>query len=468
MKYAVMSDVHANPAALAKALDDAIGKVTIARNLVLAIGFGVMAVAGCGFNSARNGVSPEVSASAIDISALKESALSSLAEGAQRIVNAGGGCVAELTIDPTLQRIVSDVLSRHADTNGAGIGWAVLMSADDGAVLALADCGGDADAPHPFALTRMFTPGHLLSTLTVAAALDAGIATPDSELFTDASEAFYYQHKLPGDGGHIWESTITVSNAIAYSSNVVLSKLGILVGRDRAYDVLSKFGIGTRTGIGFTGESAGRLLPPERCSRMQLTRIPIGQGVEITAIQIARAYATLAKHGERVDPYAVRRIVNASGETLYEHVASTNKVRAVSRVAADSTCGILEGAVKEDDLKGVDGLHDEDPPDIAKSLVPPRATGRRAAVEGLRIAGKTSTAQRMKPDTYEYYFDRYTANFAGFFPADEPKYVLVICYETKRVDGVPYIHQGGGRPAMAFAETVRKMGYGGLAKERKW
>lgn len=437
-----------------------IGKATIVRNLVLAVGFCGMAVAGCGFNAARDGVSPQASVSAIDVPALKEAALSNLAEGAQRIVSAGGGCVAELTIDPTLQRIVSDVLSRHADTNDNGIGWAVLMSANDGAVLSLADCGGAVDAPRPFALTRMFTPGHLISTLTVAAALDAGIVTPDSELFTDASEAFYYQYKLPGDGGHIWESTLTVSNALAYSSNVVLAKLGILVGRDREYDALSKFGIGIRTGIGFAGESAGRLLPPERCSRMQLTRIPIGQGLEVTAIQIARAYATLANHGERVDPYAVKRIANASGETLYEYATLTNKVRAVSREAADSTCGILEGAVKASDLKGLNGLHVEDPPNIAKSLVSPRATGRRAAVEGVRIAGKTSTAQRMKSDSYEYYFDRYTASFAGFFPADAPKYVLVVCYETKRVEGVQYIHQGGGRPAMAFAEVVRKMGYG--------
>lgn len=441
--------------------DNAMGKATIARNLVLAAGIGVMVVAGCGFDSARDGLcQQDVSVAAMDIAAMKEFALASLAEGMQPTVSVGNGCIAELTINPALQRIVSETLCRYADTNDTGIGWAILMSVEDGVVLALADCGGAADALRPFALTRLFTPGHLISTLTVAAALDAGIATPDSELFTDASEAFYYQYKLPGDGGHIWESTLTVSNALAYSSNVVLAKLGILVGRDREYDALSKFGIGIRTWIGFAGESAGRLLPPERCSRLQWTRMPIGQGVEITAIQIARAFATLANHGERVDPYVVKRIVNASGEVLYEYVASTNKVRAVSRAAADSACGILEGAVRADDLKGVDGLHDEDPPDIAKSLVPPRATGRRAAVEGVRIAGKTSTAQRMKPDSYEYYFDRYTASFAGFFPADAPKYVLVVCYETKRVDGVPYIHQGGSRPAMAFAEVVRRMGYG--------
>ena len=87
-----------------------IGNATIVRNLVLVVGFGVMAVAGCGFNAARDGVSPQASVSAIDIPALKESALSNLAEGAQRIVNAGGGCVAELTIDPTLQRVAALVV----------------------------------------------------------------------------------------------------------------------------------------------------------------------------------------------------------------------------------------------------------------------------------------------------------------------------------------------------------------------
>lgn len=431
---------------------------------VFATAFGMMVVAGCGFGSARDGLSVQDGAApAVDIQTLKEAALSNLAKGIHPTVNARNGCVAELTVDPVLQRIVSDVLSRHADTNDTAIGWAILLSANDGAVLALADCGGAADDPHPFALTRLYTPGHLLSTMTVAAALDAGIATPDSELFTNASEAFYHQYKLPGDGSHIWESTLSVSNALAYSSNVVLSKLGILVGRDKEYDVLSKFGVGTKSGIGFSGERVGRLLQPGRWCSHHKTRIPIGQGVEITSIQVARAYATLANHGERVDPYAVKRIVNASGETVYEYIQSTNKVQAVSRDAANSTCGILEGAVNADDLKGFNGFHDKDSPELARSLVPPRATGRRAAVAGVRVAGKTSTAQRMKPNSYECDFERYFASFAGFFPADAPKYVLVICYETKRIDGIPYIHQGGGRSAIAFAEIVRKMGFGRLA-----
>ena len=421
---------------------------------------GLISVAGCGYNSARNGTgSQEVASHSIDIPAMKDTALSGLASS-NRVASVGDGCVAELTIDTALQRNVSEILARNADTNDTGIGWAILLSVEDGAVLALADCGGDNDAPRPFALTRMFMPGHLLSTLTVAAAIDTGVATPDTQLFTNTFEAYFSEYKLPSDGGHIWESTLSVSNALTYSSNVVLAKLGILVGQDKEYDVLDKFGIGIKSGIGFSNEPVGRLVLPEHWCSLQQTRIPIGQDVEITSIQIARAYATLANHGNRVDPYVVKRITDASGATLYTHAASTNKVQAVSRKAAESTCAILEGAVKADDLKGFDGVQDEYPPDIAKCLVPKRATGRRAAVEGVRVAGKTSTMQRMKPDSYEYYFDRYIASFAGFFPADAPKYVLVVCYETKRIDGVPYIHQGGGRPAMAFAEVVRRMGYG--------
>ena len=428
--------------------------------IALVVTIGLMVVAGCGYTSANDGfASSAASAKAIDIPAMKNVALSGLASG-RCTVGAGGGCVAELTIDAALQRNVAEILARHADTNDTGVGWATILSVKDGAVLALADCGGDTDAPRPFALTRMFMPGHLLSTLTVAAAIDADIATPNTKLFTNSLEAYFSDYKLPSDGSHIWESTLTVSNALAYSSNVVLAKLGILVGRDKEYDILNKFGIGVRSGIGFAGEKLGRLLPPDRWCRLHRTRIPIGQGVEITSIQITRAYATLANHGLRVEPYVIKRITDSSGATVYTHTASTNKVQAVSRKAADNTCGILEGAVKADDLKGFDGLKDEAPPDIAKSLVPRRATGRRAAVEGVRVAGKTSTMQRMKPDSYEYEADRYIASFAGFFPAEDPKFVLVVCYETRRVEGAPYIHQGGGRPAIAFAEVVKRMGYG--------
>ena len=433
-------------------------KIRMIKNVMMTA-IELMSVAGCGYNSARNGTgSQEVGIHSIDIQAMKDAAMSNLATN-KYVVNAGGGHVAELTIDGSLQRMVSEILARYADTNDTGVGWATVLSVKDGVVLALADCGGDADAPRPFALTRMFMPGHLLSTLTVAAAIDADIATPNTELFTNSLEAYFSDYKLPRDGSHIWESTLTVSNALVYSSNVVLAKLGILVGRDKEYEILNKFGIGTRSGIGFGGEKLGRLLPPDRWCRLHRTRIPIGQGVEITSIQIARAYATLANHGLSVDPYVVKRITDASGVTLYTHTAPTNKVQVVSRNAADSTCAILEGAVKADDLKGFDGIKDETLPDIAKSLVPRRPTGRRAAVDGVRVAGKTSTMQRMKPDSYEYEFDKFIASFVGFFPVDNPQYVLVVCYETKCIEGVPYIHQGGGRPAMAFSEMVRAMSF---------
>lgn len=403
-------------------------KIKVTKSLLLTA-VGLIVAAGC--SPTQDGTKSDAAVkAAVDIPALKATAMENIVNSPCS-VRVGNGCVAEMTIDSTMQRIVSETLCRTADTNDTGVGWAILMSVKDGAVLALADCGGEANAPRPFALTRQFTPGHLLSTLTVAAALDAGIVKPGTELSTDPLEAVFCEYKLPSDVGRSGESKLTVSNALACSANVVLAKLGILVGREKIHDVLCKFGIGGKSGIGFPGESAGRLLPPENWSKVHRVRIPIGQGVECTAMQIARAYATLANHGTLVESYAVKRIVDTTGGTLYAHTASTNRVQAVSRGAADNTCAILEGAVG--------------------------ATGRRAAVKGVRVGGKTATMQRMKPDSLEFETDKYIASFAGFFPADDPKYVLVVCYETKRMEGAPYIHLGGGRPAMTFAEIVRKL-----------
>ena len=318
---------------------DGIERVPACCRCALAVAIGLMAVAGSSYANARPASSADA-VNAMDISAMKNSALSGLASG-RRVVDAGGGCVAELTIDEALQRNVSEILARNADTNDTGVGWAVLLSAKDGAVLALADCG---DSPRPLALTRTFMPGHLMSPLTVAAAIDAGIAGPDTGLFTDISEALYYQRKPSNDGSYIWEATLSISNALVYSSDAVLSKLGMLIGRDRECDVLNKFGVGIMSGIGFPDEALGRLLPPESCCRLHIERTPIGQGVEISAIQVARAYATLANHGRRIDPYVVKTISDASGTVVYEHAASTSMVQAVSRNAADITCAILEGA----------------------------------------------------------------------------------------------------------------------------
>ena len=401
-------------------------KIKVTKSLLLTA-VGLIVAAGC--SPTQDGTKSDAAVkAAVDIPALKAAAMENIANS-PCVAHVGNGCVVDMTIDSTMQRIVSETLCRAADTNDTGVGWAILMSVKDGAVLALADCG-DTDAPRPFALTRQFTPGHLLSTLTVAAALDAGIVKPGTELSTDPLDAFFCEYKLPSDVGRSGESKLTVSNALACSANVVLAKLGILVGREKVHDVLYKFGIGGKSGIGFPGESAGRLLPPENWSKVHRVRIPIGQGVECTAMQIARAYATLANHGTLVEPYVVKRIADAAGGTLYAHTASTNKVQVVSRGAADNMCAILEGAVG--------------------------ATGRRAAVKGVRVAGKTSSMQRMKPNSPEFETDKYIASFAGFFPTDDPKYVLVVCYETKRMEGAPYIHLGGGRPAMTFAEIARR------------
>jgi len=423
-------------------------KVKIINNALM-LAAGLMFVAGCGYNNARDDAPAAEAAKRATGSADAKYSLE--IGGTSRRLGISLRTGAEWTIDPAIQRIVSEALARHADTNDTGRGFAAVVSVGDGAVLAMADCGVGDESERPFALMRTFEPGHLLSPLMVAAAFDADIAKPDTELFTNALEGFYQQFKLPSDAGYVFESSLSVSNGLIYSSNIILSKLGILVGPATVHSVFDRFGICHMTAAGMLPEHPGRLRPPEKWAKNEWARIPIGQGVTVNLMQIVRAYAILANHGRSVDLRYVKGASAASSESAEQ---------IVSRKAADGVCSILEGAVSAADLKGVDVSEEEMRNDLARCLVKPMPTGRRAAVAGVRVAGKTSTSLRRKEDSWKYETDRYVASFAGFFPADNPSFVVAVCFETRRQEGLPYLHFGGGRPAMAFAEIVKEMSFG--------
>ena len=366
-------------------------------------------------------------------------------------------CPIEITIDQNLQRIVEETLIRYADTNDTGIGWSVVLSAKDGAVLAIADCGEVMDRTLPLAATYAFEVGQLATPFMVAAAFEEKLATPSTKLSVDKEEDYFKQWKLPSDGGAFNDiGYLSISNAISFSSNVVLAKLGVLVGPKRVHEIFSRFGFGQKTGVAIRVENGGRLKESSRLGLQGQSRMSVGQGVIGTALQIARAYAELANRGRGVKPFILRRILNSSGDVLYEHKTPHDVEQVVPSDVAKDVCSILEGAVL-DDLCGECATNGKEGSSSGGNQTHRHPTGRRASVKGVRIAGKTSTMMRMKSDSYEYDFDRYIASFAGFFPADDPKYVIVVCYETRRIEGVPYIHHGGGRPAMCFAEIVRKI-----------
>ena len=190
---------------------------------------------------------------------------------------------------------------------------------------------------------------------------------------------------LPNDGAHKWNVQMSVGDALVKSSNIIIGKVGAEVGKDALADGQRQFGL-----TQFAGDCA--------------CRWAVGHGVSASIEDIARAYAVLANHGR--EPWGERRQI-------------------VKAEVANVVCKELEKVTTNE------------------------GTAKAAAVEGVKTAGKTATAQRKIDGVYSA--DKFNAVFAGFFPSDAPRYVVVVRYET----GVCRFHLGGQRPAAAFSDIVR-------------
>ena len=343
------------------------------------------------------------------------------------------GCDVVLTIDRAIQDALQGVLDKYADTNDTGRAWGVVMEAKTGAIRAMADTCSASEFTNGigsvYSSWYCYEPGSVLKPFTAAIAINSGLAKIDTKYSTARNDERYY--KLPGDGSHVWPETMSVGDALVKSSNIVLGKLSYDVGQERMYLGLRAFGFGEKPGAGCASEAAG-ILPDCRkrpWDKASQSRVGIGQFIAVTALQLARGYAILANGGMDVRPYAVEKIVEPGGTVKSQHVLeATNRV--VSADAASAVCRALER------VPSVEG------------------TARRAAVDGVRVAGKTGTAQRVVD--HHYAEGLYRASFAGFFPTEDPKYVIVTTFETKKEEGRS-MHQGGQRPALAFAEMVNSL-----------
>ena len=333
----------------------------------------------------------------------------------QMVINAIDGVAnsKQLTIQPVLQREVTSILKRHADTNYTGRGWAVVLSVSNGAVLAMADCGaGDAQS-RPLAVKKFFDPGHTVSPFAVAAAFNDGVVTPDSKISTCEDRDKYPY--IIGDDKIFGVTEFAVKDALPRSVNSVIKKIGQDLG-DNVYSALTSFGLSKNAIIDFdvfdvNGVGGVNLSKMQGSKKMQSV-VSVGQGFEVSALQLARAYAIIANRGCWVDP-------------SFECVEKPAGKQIISADVAEKLVKIL--------------------------LVKEKSTGRKAAVSDVDVAGKTGTAQ-IKDDIGQYETDCFTAIFAGFFPVEKPSHVVVVCYETRRNASRNYF--GGDRPAEAFAEIA--------------
>ncbi len=336
-----------------------------------------------------------------------------------------------LTLDQSIQYHAEAALTSAIAQSNAKSGSAIVLDPHTGEILALANAPtfdpNDVGAATPatranWALQNIYEPGSTFKIVAFSAAIEKGLVNPEDRIdgqmgsITVAKRVIRDHHPF-GD--------LSISEALAKSSNVAAIKLGVRVGDPAMYDYIKSFGFGTRTGIELPGETAGIVRPVARWQPSSIGSIAIGQEIGVTPLQMAAAFGALANDGVRVAPHLVREIRNASGAATYRPTPEQR------RVISKETASALRGMLEDVTLNG---------------------TAKKAQLDGYTAAGKTGTAQKIDPVTKAYSRTKHVASFVGFAPVNNPAVVIVVV-----IDEPSGAYHGGDVAAPLFREIAERI-----------
>lgn len=318
-----------------------------------------------------------------------------------------------LTIDATIQQFTRDQLIKQYLEYEAESAVAIVAEPRSGAILAMVslpdfDPADRSTDPNNFrcrAITDWYEPGSILKPVAAAIALDAGVVNRTEKIFCENGS---YSGRYNGEGfGRIGEyrrgfGDLTVKEILINSSNIGMAKIGQRLGKDRLYDGLRLFGFGRKTGIELPGEIDGLLRPPNTWDGYSITRIPYGQEICVTGMQLIRAFCILANGGRLVRPFMVRAVVDNDGKI-------TELKRPPPPVGYIIKPDVAEWVVRE-----------------AMAGVVNEGTGKRAQLEKWQVFGKTGTANIARSDARGYSDQDYVASFICGAPAKDPAIVVLV------------------------------------------
>ncbi len=337
------------------------------------------------------------------------------------------GSTVQLTLDDDIQFAVQQQVQLAKDASGARNVSAVVLDAKTGEVLAMAndntfdpsqDIGRQADRQiGNLPVTSPFEPGSVNKIVTASAAIEFGLTNPDEVLSVPGSINMGGVNVRDAWGHGVMPYTTT--GVFGKSSNVGTLMLAQRIGPERYYEMLGKFGLGQRTGVGLPGESPGIVPPIDQWSGSSFSNLPIGQGLSMTLLQMTGMYQGIANDGMRIPPRIVKATIASDGTRTEEQ--QPNGIRVVSPETARTVRNMLRAVVQADPTGTQQG------------------TAPMAAVAGYQMAGKTGTAQQINPACGCYFDDVYWITFAGMAPADDPRYVIGLMMDApvRNADGTP-------------------------------
>ncbi|MEE9291305.1 MAG: penicillin-binding transpeptidase domain-containing protein [Acidobacteriota bacterium] len=340
-----------------------------------------------------------------------------------------------LTIDSNIQHIAERELAAAMKSTSAKGGAVVVLRPQTGEVLAMASRptfdpnkfgAASAKARRNRAVSDFYEPGSAFKTITAAAALDTGRVHPNETIWCENGSIVVARHRFREDSRPF--GNLTFTEVLARSSNVGAIKVAQRLEPVEFYDAIRRFGFGEETGIELPGETCGMLRQPEGWSGLSQASLAIGQEVAVTTLQLTAAIGAIANDGVLVPPRLVRATIGPTGRRLPSKSMETAKPqRAITVAAARSLRQMMA------------------------SITARKATGRRAAVPGYSVGGKTGTAQKFDEKTKTYSRTRHVAWFVGFTPVDNPAIAIVVMVDEPKG---PRFH-GGDVAAPVFSNIAR-------------
>jgi cell division protein FtsI/penicillin-binding protein 2 len=344
-----------------------------------------------------------------------------LAQFRTREVPAVDGYTVALSIDGTIQHMVEDELAKVAAQYQPQKATIIVSDPRTGFILAMANypsfdlntfntlSRADQARMRNVAVADEYEPGSVFKIVAVSAALNEGLVTPRTTFDCDLEKVDYngITRSLPRDDEH-YDHALSVAEIIAHSSNKGAAQLAMRLGDQRFYDYARAYGFGQHTGFPIGGEVTGNLKAPEKWDSMTITRMPMGQSVTATALQMQQAMGVVASGGVLLRPQVIRQIRDAQGELVY-NFGRIEERRVISEATASTMARLLMGVAS------------------------PEGTAPEAAIPGFEVAGKTGTAQKLLPVTLasgltalRYSTQHDVASFIGFFPASHPQISIAV------------------------------------------
>ena len=360
-----------------------------------------------------------------------------------------------LTLDARIQSLAEEVMARALEEHGAKAARCIVLDPSDFSVLAMVNLPSydlndipRGDMSELNALSRnalvsdAYEPGSTFKIVTAAADIEEYLRGNKSAYSPQTVFSSSRTRNVEGSAIRCWSdhkngkhANLTLAGALNNSCNPCFVDIVLALGKETFYDYLEKFRFGSATGIDFSGEAIGMLLPESTLKNSDLARIGFGQSIAVTPLQLACAAAAAVNGGYYYAPRLVKSISSEDG-AVYLESGKRLLCRTVSEETSEILSSMLEGVVRE-------------------------GSGKQAYVEGLRVAGKTGTAQ--KYENGHIAAGKYVSSFVGYFPADDPRYLALIIVDEPQGSyyGSTVAAPCAGEIFRGIAETIHFKGVEG-------